>query len=165
MLKLTETKSQQSRVTLLHHVLEVTSGNLRMGHPLLLPELTLALGLLIILETELQHCPSPAGLTYPHPIHIGTGPLLSPTSGKQNCYKITGPWQDFRGPKGSKSWWRFYPCLGRVISTGSVGSPGSYWAPCVTGSREKPPRPPTAAAGLGAALSSCRVGAPASLMP
>lgn len=33
LLKLTETKSQQSRVTLLHHVLEVTSGNLRMGIP------------------------------------------------------------------------------------------------------------------------------------
>lgn len=54
-------------MTLLHHVLEVTSGeSVGWGTVSSVAAPTLSSGLLI-LETESQHCPSPVGLIYHHP--------------------------------------------------------------------------------------------------
>lgn len=73
LLKLTETKSQQSHVTLLHHVLEVTSGE-RVGWGGVLPVAISALssGLLFLRLSHNTACPLQASATT-SPIHIETG--------------------------------------------------------------------------------------------
>lgn len=136
LLKLTETKAQQSRVTLLHHVLEVGLAGLDR-----LPGASLLLG---HLPAAPRGSPPPQASWLPHPV------LQLPSRPKGRVW----------GPLAARDWG------GQQAEGSGIAGPRrahsrSHWTCAVAGGGEEPPRPPAAAAGPGAAIPGGRVGAPA----
>lgn len=119
LLKLTETKSQQSRVTLLHHVLEVPAGGppecstrvQRPRGPRPAPQVS-----------PLQHC-----LTLQPPPTL-TSPCPAPTPGQQNRENCS---QAGRGPE--------LPRVGLAWRPWVCGLSGPHWTRHAAGSGGEPP--------------------------
>lgn len=142
LLKLTETKSQQSRVTLLHHVLEVGGAGAGGGRG---PAARRRLPTLLL---AVPGASAPRAACSPSQ----EAPIQAPLRARLVLQLPSRP-------KGTV-WTSQVPRPCRGVGSSSAG-PGAHWACAVAGGAEELPRPPAAAAGAGAAVPGGGVGTPA----